>query len=167
MFLCTKEILATDRFLDLQHKYFAITHLFVTKVRIFCNNIFGTFFKREPTVYNWLSRDTYTRKWESISESQVVQMYQWFESEDRRDSGNADHDGHMDLSYSYDTGWFDRLIDSESFNSPMGHHNPETWPINSTVSRRLCFMIRSMTFCKECYFIDFTFNYYITSFRLK
>ena len=60
-------------------------------------------------------------------------MYQWFESEDRRDSGNADHDGHMDLSYSYDTGWFDRLIDSESFNNPMGHHNPEFWPINSTV----------------------------------
>lgn len=68
---------------------------------------------------------------------QVVQMYQWYEIEDRKDATHGsiegDHDGHVETTYSYDTDWFDHRIDSESFNNPLGHHNPEYWPINSTV----------------------------------
>ena len=64
-------------------------------------------------------------------------MYQWFETEDKKETPagvtDGDHDGHVDTSYSYDVGWFDSRIDSESFNNPLGHHNPEYWPINSTV----------------------------------
>ena len=35
--------------------------------------------------------------------------------------------------YSYDKDWFDVRIDSETFDNPMGHHNPETWTHNSSL----------------------------------
>ena len=66
-----------------------------------------------------------------------VQMYQWFEIEDKRDIPAAihegDHDGHIMKTYSYDKDWFDVRIDSETFDNPMGHHNPETWTHNSSL----------------------------------
>ena len=75
-------------------------------------------------------------------------LYYWlldfilrYEHEDRKDMQggiqDADHDGHVETTYSYNTDWFDRLIDSESFDSSMGHHNPEHWPFNSSVSHLL------------------------------
>lgn len=51
-------------------------------------------------------------------------MYQWFETEDRKETpagaSDGDHDGHVDTTYSYDLGWFDHRIDSESFFNPLG-----------------------------------------------
>ena len=87
-----------------------------------------------------------------------VQMYQWYEIEDRRDSPagvhGGDHDGnnlyniyilnsiiqsffyylaHVETTYSYDKDWFDIRIDSETFDNSLGHHNPESWPYNASV----------------------------------
>ena len=66
-------------------------------------------------------------------------MYQWYEIEDRQDNSagahEGDHDGDVVTTYSYDTDWFDHLIDSERFDSTLGHHNPEEWPMNSSVGK--------------------------------
>jgi len=66
-----------------------------------------------------------------------VQMYQWYEIEDRRDSPagahGGDHDAHVETTYSYDKDWFDIRIDSETFDNSLGHHNPESWPYNASV----------------------------------
>ena len=47
----------------------------------------------------------------------------------------VDHDDHAGghASYSYATDWIDHSVDSELFHNSLGHHNPETWPINSSV----------------------------------
>ena len=47
----------------------------------------------------------------------------------------GDHDAHVEATYSYARDWFDRKIDSESFHNTMGHHNPEQWPVNSSLSQ--------------------------------
>jgi hypothetical protein len=64
-------------------------------------------------------------------------VFQWYETEDQvhiiGGATEGDHDSHITTTYSYDTGWFDHRIDSEAFNNPMGHHNPDEWPLNSTV----------------------------------
>ena len=35
-------------------------------------------------------------------------------------SDSADHDAHVEKSYSYDTDWFDRHIDSSNFANTLG-----------------------------------------------
>lgn len=75
---------------------------------------------------------------QAVKLKKVVQMYQWYQTEDRRDVTHGlhegDHDGgHVEIVYSYAMDWFDHLIDSEAFENPMGHHNPEIWPFNSSV----------------------------------
>lgn len=68
----------------------------------------------------------------AVKLKRTVQMYQWFEIEDSKSNdAPGDHDGHT--SYSYTTDWIDHLIDSEQFYNSLGHHNPEAWPINSTI----------------------------------
>ena len=66
----------------------------------------------------------------------VVQMYQWYEVEDRTSTHNeGEHDFQAETTtYSYATGWFDQPINSDAFDSSMGHHNPEAdeWTLNST-----------------------------------
>lgn len=66
-----------------------------------------------------------------------VQMYQWYETADKNEVSGAvhdgDHDSHHETSYSYAKDWFDKRVNSESFANPMGHHNTEYWPHNSTV----------------------------------
>jgi len=69
----------------------------------------------------------------------AVQMFQWQETEDPGPALNDepaasqhDHGDHGERSYSYYTDWFDKPIDSEAFDSPMGHHNPEEWPLNAS-----------------------------------
>ena len=47
----------------------------------------------------------------------------------------GDHDSHVETTYSYAKDWFDRRMSSESFANPMGHHNTEYWPHNSSVSK--------------------------------
>eukprot|EP00095_Tigriopus_kingsejongensis_P005652 maker-scaffold209_size256900-snap-gene-0.16 protein:Tk05652 transcript:maker-scaffold209_size256900-snap-gene-0.16-mRNA-1 annotation:"transmembrane protein 43" len=67
----------------------------------------------------------------------IVQMFQWYEIEDHQESTmgthDDDHDSHVITTYSYSTDWFDYLINSDSFDSSMGHHNPEDWPLNSSI----------------------------------
>ncbi|XP_040566552.1 transmembrane protein 43 [Lepeophtheirus salmonis] len=53
-----------------------------------------------------------------------VQRYQWYE-EERSDRGPGEYD--------YYTDWFQDYINSADFAHSLGHHNPEDWPINSTI----------------------------------
>ena len=73
----------------------------------------------------------------AVKMRRVVQVYQWYETEDTRtglDSQGDDHDNH-EKSYSYNTDWFDYHIDSSNFASTLGHHNPhlDSWPLNSSL----------------------------------
>lgn len=73
----------------------------------------------------------------AINLKKTAQMYQWYEMEDDRKevAHEGDHDAHVEATYSYARDWFDRKIDSESFHNTMGHHNPEQWPVNSSLSQ--------------------------------
>lgn len=65
----------------------------------------------------------------------VVQVYQWYETEDQINVENPDHDSHTQKSYSYTTDWFEYHIDSSHFYNTLGHHNPhqDSWPANSSI----------------------------------
>ena len=67
----------------------------------------------------------------AVKMRRVVQVYQWYETEDTRNGNNDDHE----KSYSYNTDWFDYHIDSSNFASTLGHHNPhlDSWPLNSSL----------------------------------
>ena len=66
---------------------------------------------------------------------------QWYETADKNEVSGAvhegDHDSHHETTYSYAKDWFDKRVNSESFANPMGHHNTEYWPHNSTVSKMM------------------------------
>ncbi|XP_023320761.1 transmembrane protein 43-like [Eurytemora carolleeae] len=67
----------------------------------------------------------------------VVQMYQWYETEDQLSASleSAEHDSHREKTYSYSSDWFEYPIESKSFYNELGHHNPhpEDWPANSSI----------------------------------
>ena len=52
----------------------------------------------------------------------LVQVYQWYETEDshNHNTQTGDHDNHVEKSYSYDTDWFDHHIDSSNFANTLG-----------------------------------------------
>ena len=74
----------------------------------------------------------YGIKIRAVKMKKRIQMYQWYETADQKEVAEGEHDGHT--SYSYAKDWFDKRVNSESFANPMGHHNTEYWPHNSTVS---------------------------------
>jgi signal recognition particle receptor subunit beta len=53
----------------------------------------------------------------------LVQVYQWYETEDSQSHNTqaGDHDNHVEKSYSYDTDWFDHHIDSSNFANTLGN----------------------------------------------
>jgi len=73
----------------------------------------------------------------SVKLRRVVQVYQWYETEDQQDSNieTAEHDSHRQRTYSYNTDWFEYHIESMSFYNTLGHHNPhrDQWPLNSSI----------------------------------
>lgn len=72
----------------------------------------------------------------AVKLKKTVQMYQWYEIEDSKSAAApGDHDDHAGghASYSYATDWIDHSVDSEQFYNSLGHHNPETWPMNSSI----------------------------------
>jgi len=75
----------------------------------------------------------------AVKLKKLVQMYQWYETADHKDTPEGEHDAHVETTYSYAKEWFDSRIDSEAFYNPLGHHNPENWPHNSslTVNQRV------------------------------
>ena len=73
----------------------------------------------------------YGIKIRAVKMKKRIQMYQWYETADQKEVAEGEHDGHT--SYSYAKDWFDQRIDSERFQNTMGHHNPESWPYNSSV----------------------------------
>ena len=42
------------------------------------------------------------------------------EDERKQTSNTGDHDNHIEKSYSYDTDWFDKHIDSSNFANTLG-----------------------------------------------
>ena len=53
-------------------------------------------------------------------------MYQWYETEDQNNNMNietADHDSHIEKTYSYAKDWFEYSIDSDHFHNPLGKVN--------------------------------------------
>ena len=87
-----------------------------------------------------LQDPTYDIKIKAVKLKKLVQMYQWYETEDRKDPpANDEHEVHVETTYSYAKDWFDNRIRSESFQNTLGHHNPESWPYNSsmTVNQRV------------------------------
>ena len=58
----------------------------------------------------------------AVKMRKVVQVYQWYETEDdhNHNTETGDHDNHVDKSYSYDTDWFDHHIDSSNFANTLG-----------------------------------------------
>jgi len=84
-----------------------------------------------------LTDETYGISVRAAKLRKVVQVYQWFETEDQRPTSQDDQgDPHdHEKTYSYDTDWFDYHIESSSFANTLGHHNPhlDEWPANSTL----------------------------------
>ena len=89
------------------------------------------------TIEDPLEDSLYGIKIRAVKLMKRVQMYQWYEIADQRDTQSAvhegDHDSHVETTYSYAKDWFDVRIDSEMFENPMGHHNTETWPYNASI----------------------------------
>jgi len=73
----------------------------------------------------------------AVKMRKVVQVYQWYEIEDapHHNTDRGDHNNYVEKSYSYDTDWFDKHIDSSNFANTLGHHNPhlDSWPANSSI----------------------------------
>ena len=92
----------------------------------------------ELTIEDNLSDTTYGISIPAVKLKKWVQMYQWYETADTADKPGAvhegDHDSHTETTYSYARDWFDKRIDSEAFHNTMGHHNPESWPVNSSLA---------------------------------
>ena len=80
----------------------------------------------------------YGIKIKAVKLKKLVQMYQWYETADQKPENSnqhqGEHDTHVETTYSYAMEWFDSQIDSNAFQNPMGHHNPESWPHNSSMS---------------------------------
>jgi len=77
----------------------------------------------------------YGIKIKAVKLKKLVQMYQWYETEDQKDQKLDLHGhDHIESTYSYARDWFDHPIDSESFHNSLGHHNPESWPFNSSIT---------------------------------
>lgn len=90
----------------------------------------------ELVVQDNLEDPTYGVAIPAVKLKKTAQMFQWYETEDARQEviHEGDHDAHVEATYSYATDWFDRRINSEMFHNTMGHHNPEYWPVNSSLS---------------------------------
>jgi len=71
----------------------------------------------------------------SVKMRKIVQVYQWYETEDSVTAGREAADSHVEKSYSYSTDWLDHHVDSSNFASTLGHHNPhkDSWPVNSSL----------------------------------
>eukprot|EP00092_Neocalanus_flemingeri_P003678 GFUD01003952.1.p1 GENE.GFUD01003952.1~~GFUD01003952.1.p1 ORF type:complete len:406 (+),score=125.46 GFUD01003952.1:100-1317(+) len=89
------------------------------------------------TIEDSLTDEFYGISVPAVKMRKVVQVYQWYETEDAHNQNidTGDHDTHVEKSYSYDTDWFDQHIDSSNFANTLGHHNPhlDSWPANSSL----------------------------------
>ena len=73
-------------------------------------------------IQDTLKDDFYGISMAAVKMRKVVQVYQWYETEDERNHNieTGDHDNHVEKSYSYDTDWFDHHIDSSNFANTLG-----------------------------------------------
>lgn len=92
----------------------------------------------ELSIEDSLREPLYDISIKAVKLKKRVQMYQWYETADTNEVAGVvhegDHDSHHETTYSYAKDWFDKRISSESFANPMGHHNTEYWPYNSSVT---------------------------------
>ena len=52
----------------------------------------------------------------------ILQVYQWYETEDSVTAGREAADNHIEKSYSYYTDWLDHHVDSSNFASSLGNN---------------------------------------------
>ena len=73
----------------------------------------------------------------AIELTRTVEMYQWRETSSTKTEKKLGGGEKKVTTYSYETEWSPRTIDSSSFQVPAGHQNPSTFPIRSeTVQAR-------------------------------
>lgn len=60
-----------------------------------------------------------------------VEMYQWTEDERKETEKKVGGGTETTTTYSYDKTWSEKLIDSDGFQRPDGHENPEAMPWSS------------------------------------
>ncbi|MCB1034907.1 MAG: TMEM43 family protein [Acidobacteria bacterium] len=68
---------------------------------------------------------------EAIHLERKVEMYQWQQSSSSETKKKLGGGTETVTTYSYSTGWSDRLIDSNEFEEPSGHRNPTSMPYSS------------------------------------
>lgn len=61
----------------------------------------------------------------------TVEMFQWQESSSTREEKKLGGGVERITTYSYDTGWSERLEDASDFHEPAGHQNPSSMPFES------------------------------------
>lgn len=67
----------------------------------------------------------------AIHLKRAVQMFQWQEHSESTTEKKVGGSTETTTTYSYDTAWSDRLIDSSGFKIPEGHQNPGNFPYDA------------------------------------
>ncbi|KFB48285.1 AGAP005797-PA-like protein [Anopheles sinensis] len=81
-----------------------------------------------------LTEPDYNIQVQAVKLKRRVQMYQWIEETVEHRFGESVATEEVDdRSYYYTKDWRDVLIDSRSFYIRHGHHNPTTFPLDSTI----------------------------------
>ncbi|XP_034308124.2 transmembrane protein 43 isoform X2 [Magallana gigas] len=66
----------------------------------------------------------------AVKLQRTVEMYQWVETETKREY-NEGGQTRTETTYSYDLEWRSNVINSDSFDNPVGHKNPRVFPVES------------------------------------
>ncbi|HAZ62982.1 MAG TPA: hypothetical protein DCZ72_05145 [Armatimonadetes bacterium] len=67
----------------------------------------------------------------SLSLRRRVEMYQWTESKKEQKRQNLGGSETTVTTYTYNKEWLEKLEDSNDFNNPNGHHNPDSKPFDT------------------------------------
>ncbi|XP_062577623.1 transmembrane protein 43-like [Saccostrea cucullata] len=66
----------------------------------------------------------------AVKLQRTVEMYQWVETETKREY-NEGGQTRTETTYSYDLEWRSNLVNSDSFDNPVGHKNSRNFPVES------------------------------------
>lgn len=78
-----------------------------------------------------LTDETFGVSAEALRLERQVEMYQWQEEERKETEKKVGGGTRTTTTYSYDKAWSERLIDSDAFQRPGGHENPDVMPWES------------------------------------
>ncbi|XP_056001007.1 transmembrane protein 43-like isoform X2 [Ostrea edulis] len=66
----------------------------------------------------------------AVKLQRTVEMYQWVETETKREY-NEGGQTRTETTYSYDLEWRSNVVNSDSFDNPVNHKNPRSFPVES------------------------------------